>query len=137
MRLTIAGLVLAALSTPALADDWLTVHGDPAQGEQDLIQIRPASISRADYLRIEVRVSRSAPRTAYGGGSYRGHHSTAAVDCASHKAWYTQMRFYDQPMWAGPVTMSRTFKLGEAPVAFKDIPDQADRLVRAACRLPG
>lgn len=135
MRSTIAGIALAALSFSVFADDWFTVYGDPAQGAQDLIQIRPASIARGDHLTIEVRVTRSAMREAYGGGKYRGHHSTAQVDCHKNKAWYTQMKFYGQPMWAGPVTMSRAFQAGEAPVAFKDIPEQADRLVRAACRL--
>jgi len=31
--------------------------------------------------------------------------------------------------------MSRSFELGSAPVAFKAIPGEAQRLVRAACRL--
>lgn len=136
MRSITTGLVLAALSLTAHADDWLTVYGDPAQGAADLIQIRPASISRQGHFTIEVRVTRSAPREAYGGGQYRGHHSTAVVDCDTHTAWYVQMKFYGQPNWAGPVIMERSFRPGEAPVAFKQIPEQADRLVKAACKLP-
>ncbi|RYF08370.1 MAG: hypothetical protein EOO31_02800 [Comamonadaceae bacterium] len=137
MRPIFAGIALAALSATAFADDWFSVYGDPVQeGAQDLIQIRPASISRGDHLTIEVRVTRSAVREAYGGGKYRGHHSTAQVDCSRNKAWYTQMKFYGEPQWAGPVIMSRSFEPGQAPVVFKDIPGQAERLVRAACRLP-
>ncbi len=57
------------------------------------------------------------------------------MDCDGRRAWYTRMKFYEEPGWSGPVIMERSFKRDEAPVVFKDIPDQADRLIRAACRL--
>ncbi|MFD2297815.1 hypothetical protein QRO11_15090 [Paracidovorax citrulli] len=138
MHILIAGALLAALSLPSGADGgWFTVYGDPAQSERDLIQIRPASIAHleGDLISVEVRVTRESPREAYGGGQYRGHQSVVAVDCPRREAWYTRMRFYTQPGWAGPVEMERSFRQGEAPVKFNAIPDQADRLVRAACRL--
>mgnify|MGYP000906949837 FL=1 len=138
MRSTLACFLLACLPLTALADEeWFTVYGEPAQVERDLIQIRPVSITylELDLLSVEVRVSRSAAREAYGGGYYRGHQSTATVDCAARNAWYTRMRFYGQPGWSGPVIMERSFKQREAPLVFKEIPEQADRLIRAACRL--
>ena len=135
MRTVLAGLLLTTFCIPALAQEWLAVHGDPSQREDDLIEIRPASLSRAERLTVEVRVSRSMLRDAYGGGKYRSHQGLAVVDCDKQAAWYVQMQFYGQPLWGGPVTMSRTFKAGDAPVAFKDIPGQAERLVRAACKL--
>ncbi len=138
MRSTLACVLLACLPLAALADgEWFTVYGEPAQVDRDLIQIRPTSITylEPDLLSVQVRVSRSAAREAYGGGHYRGHQSTATVDCAGRNAWYTRMRFYGQPGWSGPVIMDRSFRQGEAPLVFKEIPDQADRLIRAACRL--
>lgn len=137
MRSIIAGLVLAALPLLSHADEWFTVYGDPERTGQDLIQIRPESITHVEgeLLSVEVRITRSAMRQAYGGGLYRGHWSTAVVDCEGRKGWYARMRFYGEPGWVGPVTMERSFRQDEAPVVFKDIPDQADRLIRAACRL--
>ncbi|MBF9264187.1 surface-adhesin E family protein [Paracidovorax cattleyae] len=138
MHLLIAGVLLASLSLSSAADGgWFTVYGDPVQSERDLIQIRPASIAHleGDLISVEVRVTRDTLREAYGGGQYRGHQSLAVVDCAQREAWYTRMRFYAQPGWNGAASTERTFRQGEAPVTFKAIPDQADRLVRAACRL--
>lgn len=135
MLRTFAVFLLASICSSSWAQEWFTIYGDPLQPEADLIEIRPASISRQDDLAVEVRVSRRAVRNAYGGGNYRSHHSVAVVDCESQEGWYTQMRFYGLPAWRGPVTMSRTFQPGRAPVAFNDIPREAERLVRAACKL--
>ncbi|BFO55031.1 MULTISPECIES: hypothetical protein [Comamonadaceae] len=138
MHALIAGILLATLSLTSTADGgWFTVYGDPALLERDLIQIRPESVTHleGDMISVEVRVTRDTLREAYGGGQYRGHESMVVVDCARRDAWYTRMRFYTQPGWTGAVAANRTFRQGEAPVTFKAIPDQADRLVRAACRL--
>ncbi len=135
MSRILATLLLATLCSSSWAQEWFTVYGDPLQPEADRIEIRLASFSGADQLEVETRVSRSAARDAYGGGTYRSHHSMALIDCDNQAGWYTRMRFYGLPAWRGPVTMSRTFALGSAPVAFKDIPGEADRLIRAACRL--
>ncbi|WP_315123114.1 hypothetical protein [Comamonas antarctica] len=135
MHRTLATLLLATVCASSWAQDWFTVYGDPLQPEADLIEIRLPSPSQADHLAVEVRVSRSATRVAYGGGKYRSHHSMAVIDCENQAGWYTQMKFYQLPAWKGPMTMSRSFELGSAPVAFKDIPGEAQRLVRAACRL--
>ncbi len=138
MPRTLAALWLATLCSSSLAQEWFTVYGDPLQPQADLIEIRLASlslVSRADQLSVEVRVSRRSNRNAYGGGQYRSHHSVAVMDCENQVGWYTQMKFYKLPVWRGPVTMSRSFEPGSAPVAFKDIPGEAERLVRAACKL--
>ncbi len=137
MRSILAGLVLAAIPFLSHADEWFTVYGDPERTAQDLIQIRPGSLAHleGDLLSVDVRITRSMVREAYGGGAYRAHSSTVAVDCEGRRAWYTRMKFYGEPGWSGPVRMERSFKRDEAPLVFKDIPDQADRLIRAACRL--
>ena len=132
---TLATLWLATLCSSSWAQEWLTVYGDPLQLEADRIEIRLASLSRTDQLAVEARVSRSTPRNAYGGGKYRSHHSLAVIDCDTQAGWYTHMKFYGLPAWKGAVTMTRTFAPGSAPVAFNDIPSEAERLVRAACRL--
>ena len=132
---TLATLWLATLCSSSWAQEWLTVYGDPLQLEADRIEIRLASLSRTDQLAVEARVSRSTPRNAYGGGKYRSHHSLAVIDCDTQAGWYTHMKFYGLPAWKGAVTMTRTFAPGSAPVAFKDIPGEAERLIRAACKL--
>ncbi len=126
---------MATLCSSSWAQEWLTVYGDPLQPEADWIEIRLASLSHADQLAVEVRVSRSAARNAYGGGKYRSHHSIAVIDCDNQADWYTKMNFYPLPAWKGAVAMSHTFAPGSAPVAFNDIPGEAERLVRAACKL--
>ncbi len=138
MHALIAGVLLATLTLTSAADGgWFTVYGDPALVERDLIQIRPESVTHLedDLISVEVRVTRATVREAYGGGPYRGHESLVVVDCSRREAWYTRMRFYALPGWTGAASVERTFRQREAPVTFKAIPDQADRLVRAACRL--
>jgi len=88
---TLATLLLATFCASSWAQDWFTVYGDPLQPQADLIEIRLPSPSQADHLAVEVRVSRSATRAAYGGGQYRSHHSVAVIDCENQAAWYTQM----------------------------------------------
>ncbi|MFC7205621.1 hypothetical protein ACFQOZ_01100 [Comamonas endophytica] len=127
--------MLATVCFPSMAKEWFVVYGDPLQSQSDLIEIRPSFISTVDLPTVEVRVSRSVERNAYGGGKYRSHHSIAVIDCSNQAGWYTQMDFYGLPVWTGPVTQSRSFKVGHAPVAFAEIPGEADRLVRAACKL--
>lgn len=135
MRHLFVGLLLTSVCFPSIAQEWFVVYGDHLHSENDLIEIRPSFISTVDLPKVEVRVSRSTERNAYGGGKYRSHHSTAVIDCKDQVGWYTQMDFYGLPVWRGPVTKSRTFKVGSAPVAFAEIPGEADRLVRAACKL--
>ena len=104
MRSILAGLVLAAVPLLSHADEWFTVYGDPEHTAQDLIQIRPGSLAHleGDLLSVEVRITRGSVRQAYGGGTYRGHSSTVAVDCEGRRAWYTRMKFYGEPGWMGP-----------------------------------
>lgn len=128
----LASMALGVASFAA-SPDWFTVHGDPQDSKDDVIQYSLASLKRGAPVTVLVRVSRAADRPAYGGGTYRSFEATAVVECRNERVWYRHIDFYAQPLWFGPVTISRTYAPGEAPVAFKEMHTQVDRFVRAAC----
>ncbi|QHJ00064.1 hypothetical protein GT347_20020 [Xylophilus rhododendri] len=137
MRLTAAialALAPALAASQAAAQDWFTIYGYPELPETDVIQISPGISSWQDQVAVEVRTTRKAMRTGYGGVPYRSYQGLAAVDCNSRKGWFLTLSFYTQPAWQGTVSKTVTFKPEEAPMIFSEIPGApAVKLITAAC----
>lgn len=118
----------------AWSDEWFTVHGYPNQPEDDLVEVNPSAVDMSGQQVVSLRVSRKNVRTSFQGHRYRSYFGTAVIDCTARRGWYLANRYYLQPMWGGPMTAEESFRPGEAPVAFKDMPgDAARKIVQAAC----
>lgn len=116
-------------------EEWLTIHGFPELGDGDLVQINPTATRWQDQVAVEVRVSRSAPRTNARNILYQSYQGMAVFDCVQRKGWYLTLNYYQEPNWNGPVTARAEFKEHESPVVFAGIPgDPSGKLMRAACR---
>lgn len=136
LRLVATACALTLVASGARADDWLTVHGFRDASEDDLVEVNPTPQDEAQQLVVLLRVSRKEMRTSFKGNRYRSYLGKVAIDCGAQKGWYLANRYYQQPRWAGAVTAEETFKPGEAPVAFKDMPGEAARkIVQAACKV--
>ncbi|MCZ2497672.1 hypothetical protein GN316_12975 [Xylophilus sp. Kf1] len=126
--------MFAALPSPVVAQDWFTISGYPELPGTDVVQISPVLTSWQQQVTLEVRTTRKADRTGYGGVVYRSYSGMAAVDCQQRKGWFLSLSFYSQPNWEGPMTRSSNFRPEEAPMVFLDIPGApAERLINAAC----
>lgn len=125
-------------ATVVWGDEWLTVHGFRNLPEDDLVEVDPTPVDMHGQQVVLLRVSRKEVRTSFRGQRYRSYVGTAAIDCAERRGWYLTNRYYLQPAWTGPVAADESFRIGEAPLAFRDMPgDAARRIVQAACKLRG
>ncbi|RYE42422.1 MAG: hypothetical protein EOP24_32750 [Hyphomicrobiales bacterium] len=136
LRLVAIACALTLVASGAWADDWLTVHGFRDAPEDDLAEVNPTPQDEGRQLTVLLRVSRKEMRTSFKGNRYRSYLGKAAIDCSTQTGWYLSNRYYQQPLWKGAVTAEESFRPGEAPVAFKDMPgDAARKIVHAACKI--
>lgn len=137
-----AGCALAVVSVPVsaqssnAADLWLTLHGDPNDRANDLVEVRPEPTGLDQRVVLDLRVSRDRVRTSFRGQKYRSYYAKAVVDCTARRAWYLHLSYYAQPHWAGDVIAKEEYKEGEAEVLFKDMASEwSQRMVSAACKV--
>jgi len=133
-----ASLLLAA-SANAEHVHWLTLQGDTTDIATDVVQVAPDTITVFDDLRtMEIRVSRSAPRSAYDGGNYRSFQATAEIHCRDKRAKWKRHEYFLGPLWTG---ISRKFDqpTDKLPaMLFNSMnPNPVQRIVHAACSLQG
>lgn len=135
LRLAATACALTFAAHGAWAQDWLTVQGFPETPQDDLVEVNPARQDEGQQVTVLLRVSRKEMRTSFKGHRYRSYLGKAVIDCTVQQGWYLVNRYYQQPLWAGPETAQESFRPGEAPVAFKDMPgDAARKIVQAACK---
>ncbi len=139
-----AGCALAVVSVPVsaqssnAADLWLTLHGDPNDRANDLVEVRPEPTGLDQRVVLDLRVSRDRVRTSFRGQRYRSYYAKAVVNCSTQKAWYLWLNYYGEPVWAGQTVGREEYREGEAAVLFKDVPGQPyKRMISAACRVRG
>ncbi|MDH4427897.1 MAG: hypothetical protein QE495_15685 [Acidovorax sp.] len=139
-----AGCALAVVSVPVsaqssnAADLWLTLHGDPNDRANDLVEVRPEPTGLDQRVVLDLRVSRDRVRTSFRGQKYRSYYAKAVVNCSTQKAWYLWLNYYGEPVWAGQTVGREEYREGEAAVLFKDVPGQPyKRMISAACRVRG
>ena len=139
-----AGCALAVVSVPVsaqssnAADLWLTLHGDPNDRANDLVEVRPEPTGLDQRVVLDLRVSRDRVRTSFRGQKYRSYYAKAGVNCSTQKAWYLWLNYYGEPVWAGQTVGREEYREGEAAVLFKDVPGQPyKRMISAACRVRG
>lgn len=139
-----AGCALAVVSMPVsaqssnAADLWLTLHGDPNDRANDLVEVRPEPTGLDQRVVLDLRVSRDRVRTSFRGQKYRSYYAKAVVNCSTQKAWYLWLNYYGEPVWAGQTVGREEYREGEAAVLFKDVPGQPyKRMISAACRVRG
>lgn len=139
-----AGCALAVVSAPVsaqssnAADLWLTLHGDPNDRANDLVEVRPEPTGLDQRVVLDLRVSRDRVRTSFRGQKYRSYYAKAVVNCSTQKAWYLWLNYYGEPVWAGQTVGREEYREGEAAVLFKDVPGQPyKRMISAACRVRG
>ncbi len=139
-----AGCALAVVSMPVsaqssnAADLWLTLHGDPNDRANDLVEVRPEPTGLDQRVVLDLRVSRDRMRTSFRGQKYRSYYAKAVVNCSTQKAWYLWLNYYGEPVWAGQTVGREEYREGEAAVLFKDVPGQPyKRMISAACRVRG
>lgn len=139
-----AGCALAVVSVPVsaqssnAADLWLTLHGDPNERANDLVEVRPEPTGLDQRVVLDLRVSRDRVRTSFRGQKYRSYYAKAVVNCSTQKAWYLWLNYYGEPVWAGQTVGREEYREGEAAVLFKDVPGQPyKRMISAACRVRG
>ena len=139
-----AGCALAVVSVPVsaqssnAADLWLTLHGDPNDRANDLVEVRPEPTGLDQRVVLDLRVSRDRVRTSFRGQKYRSYYAKAVVNCSTQKAWYLWLNYYGEPVWAGQTLAREEYREGEAAVLFKDVPGQPyKRMISAACRVRG
>ncbi len=131
----LAALLLAAQAHAQTDEEWLTIQGFPEDKTGDLVQINPTQIPWQNQFTMEVRVSRSTPRSSYRKHPYRSFKGVAVIDCGTQKGWYLALNYYAEPVWQGPVTAREEFKEDEAPVSFAGIPGEpARKLITASCK---
>ncbi|SDD92701.1 hypothetical protein SAMN05192589_110135 [Paracidovorax valerianellae] len=131
----LAALLMAAQAHAQTDEEWLTIHGFPEDKAGDVVQINPTQIPWQNQFTMEVRVSRSTPRSSYRKHPYRSFKGVAVIDCSTQKGWYLSLNYYGEPAWQGPVTGREEYKENEAPVTFTGMPGEpARKLITASCK---
>ena len=138
MKKILLGSILAlAVSAQCLAEtNWFTIVGDKTDPTLDTIEVDAVPVSINGSRRImQVRTSRSAPRTNWDGIPYRSYKATVEFDCVEKTAEYQQMTYYMQPLWAGESHISTSYtKSNPRPMRFRDVnPNPIERIIKAAC----
>lgn len=129
-------LAAAAAGLPADGGPWLTIVGEPGNAGTNTIQVNPLPLeTRAQFKTLQVRVSRSTPRTSWDGVPYRSYESRVVFDCSRRTARYEHIDYYAQPFWAGKADKSVSYAKGEPRfMQFRDVePNPHQRIVAAAC----
>jgi len=131
----LVALLMAAQAHAQTDEEWLTIHGFPEDKAGDVVQINPTQIPWQNQFTMEVRVSRSTPRSSYRKHPYRSFKGVAVIDCSTQKGWYLSLNYYGEPAWQGPVTGREEYKENEAPVTFTGMPGEpARKLITASCK---
>lgn len=114
---------------------WLTVAGDPVDPRADTIQMNPLFIMKDGPRRImEVRVSRSQPRTSTDGIRFRSFHGLIEFDCDARVARFVSSQFFHAPLWRDPGKKLDFPESAWRPVEFRGFePNPRDKVVQAAC----
>lgn len=134
----LSAALLAAPSRPTTdAPTWFTVVGDPLDEDSNTVQVNPVT-READPRKMQVRVSRSAPRISWDGVPYRSYVATVLFDCQRHIARYLAIRYHLTATWQG--TPHRVVDYAAGPprlMEFRDmVPNPMARIVAAACPSP-
>lgn len=135
MRRWFVSLALAAAAAQAQTA-WFTVTGNPDDASVNTVQVDPVAIKTAgDFKTMNVRVSRSEPRTNWDGVPYRSYESRVVFDCRAGKASYLHASYYLEPLWQGASHKAVDYAGNPRPMLFRNIePNPTERIVRAACR---
>ena len=138
MKKVLLGLSLAvAVSAQCFAEtNWFTIMGDKTDPTLDTIEVDAVLVSIHGSRRImQVRTSRSAPRTNWDGIPYRSFKATVEFDCIEKTAEYQQITYYMQPAWAGESHISTSYTKSEPrSMRFRDVkPNPVERIIKAAC----
>ena len=129
-------LALAVCAQCFAEANWFTITGDKTDPTLDTIEVDAVPVSINGSRRImQVRTSRSTPRTNWDGIAYRSYKATVEFDCVEKTAEYQQMTYYMQPAWAGESHISTSYtKSNSRPMRFRDIrPNPVERIIKAAC----
>ena len=142
MRKAVQSLLLACTVTAfaQVPTIWFTIQGDPLDPGADIIEVNPAPLAVNGNMRtMQVRVSRSAPRTNWDGVPYRSYSFEVLFDCTAKTARYTAMEYFMQPRWAGSSHASPRYTPEEPrPMRFRDVePNPTAQIIRAACGSAG
>lgn len=130
------GLVLAVSAQCFAEANWFTIVGDKTDPTLDTIEVDAVPVSINGSRRImQVRTSRSAPRTNWEGIPYRSYKATVEFDCIEKTAEYQQMTYYMQPAWAGESHISTSYTKGNSrSMRLRDVkPNPVERIIKAAC----
>ncbi|GKT24841.1 surface-adhesin E family protein [Acidovorax sp. SUPP3334] len=131
----LVALLMATQVHAQTDEEWLTIHGFPEDKAGDVVQINPTQIPWQNQFTMEVRVSRSTPRSSYRKQPYRSFKGVAVIDCATQKGWYLSLNYYAEPAWQGTVVAREEYKENEAPVTFLGMPGEpARKLITASCK---
>ena len=136
MKKILLSLSLAVNSQCFAEANWFTIVGDKTDPTLDTIEVDPVPVSINGSHRImQVRTSRSMPRTNWDGIPYRSYKAVVDFDCAAKTAEYQQMVYYMQPAWAGESHISTSYtKNNPRLMRFRDVkPNPVERIIKAAC----
>jgi hypothetical protein len=134
-------LLSLALSVAPLGAgaEWLTITGDPANPQENTVQVDPVPISVTGEERVlRMRLNRSARRVNPDGIGYRSFDSTVLFDCATNTARYLETTFYDRANWSGEPSKVLTYPAtSPRPMLLRDLePNPSQRIIHAACEGP-
>lgn len=135
----IIAVMLSFVWLSALAQsEWLTVSAaDESSADTDVVQVDADSGATKRGVRtMDIRVSRSKPRSSWDGVGYRSYTATVAIDCATKTGRYVSLDFYRLPLWKGASHKTSTYLSAEVrAMQFLDMsPNPTERIIRAACQ---
>ncbi len=136
-----AAAAAAAAAAPVLAPvPWLTVVGDAADASLDTIEVDPVAISTSGAERsMRIRVSRTRERTSTDGVVFTSYRAVVLFDCGKRSARFLSADFFRAPLWQGEAHESIVYASNlPRPMVFRGIePNPLQRIIRAACQIPG